>query len=103
MSDKPPSRTPPLAHFDGRQITPAEPFPPATDESLEFMLSDALRQVGKPTLRKIVTEHCSDIHRRIAAKTMLTAIRRSGFDVLRVKPPAEAHSAPSTRRRDETS
>ncbi|MFN4229862.1 hypothetical protein [Parvibaculum sp.] len=74
----------------------------ASEDDLLTTLSFALTKVPKATLRKIVSDHITDVPRSIAAKIILEQIRLTGNDIVRVKPidpPFSTHACKSLDKR----
>lgn len=65
------------------------------DDRIRFTIRMGLSKCGKSLWLALAKKHTPDMEYEIAATHVLDQIRLSGYDVLRVKPLAEAHSTPS--------
>jgi len=63
-------------------------------EDIPFLISSGLRTVPKGIIRRMISEHTPDTPYAITATYVLKHLQMSGYDVVRVKPPAPHHSYP---------
>lgn len=67
-----------------------------SDDNIRQMISYAIKSC-RPHFFRLAQKHNKDAPAQLAATAILRHIRQSGYDVVRVKAPTEAHSTHSGR------